>query len=673
MLQMPEESDTKRAFVKQEYELGYDAAYANYSSSSSSTPSIAQPLPGQPPLPPMPPPPSRVPPPPHVFESVPSQVTPIQAWIHPTWQWIASQASLSSPAPREITNTIPREVSLRNSYIHHERFAAHNRSNMYVQRNNFRKNRRPVRFGLPQGQFDQSAYFGATLTGNLGVEWQRNNYTAVVNDDIRNHMTVPLSSHSIPPIPPGIVSNRHGEETEDQDVKIEKVVKKSKQRKPMSQSYPSKPWNREDAERALMTENEYNMKNKVNAQSLIIKFPDPDLNKDIVRLFHPGIRNIHFQNPSGPRYCFIQMAKSVNIDGAIKELEKIKFGTGYLKVEKKAVRNEDVRNTKPEDINPYNLYIGNLPTFVKANEIKSKFPKARVDVSRARKLKNTQFAFMRYNNVDDAIADYKKAYGLMWDTRSIIVKFRRKEGNAYLPDELKPDVKKVKEEPSNAAQVEKGQNANHVELKPNVNKSKEGENSADQEDKVKHADKSSENQDTNSLETRLQDNSVKAQNNSSKVQENTNSHSSLAPASITSDKTIQEQQLWASEMPSTSEDPSTCLTQTNPNEETLITQIKEEPIDYVEMDICNMQSDDDDDDDDDDVEEPDDTDDDVDNNKEDFEEDDEDEDVDDDGNIAFMTKSSKTIQDKKEEPADHLDQMFSELENMTSDIGFLKN
>lgn len=170
----------------------------------------------------------------------------------------------------------------------------------------------------------------------------------------------------------------------------EKVIKKNKQRKPMSQSYPSKPWNREDAERALMIENEYNMKNKVNAQSLIIKFPDPDLNKDIVKLFHPGIRNIHFQNPSGPRYCFIQMAKNVNIDEAMKELEKIKFGTGYLKVEKKAVRNEDVRNTKPEDINPYNLYIGNLPTFVKANEIKSKFPKARVDVSRARKLKNTQ-------------------------------------------------------------------------------------------------------------------------------------------------------------------------------------------------------------------------------------------------------------------------------------------
>lgn len=177
---------------------------------------MAQPLPGQPPLPPMPPPPSGIPPPPHVFAPVPSQVTPIQAWTHPPWQWIASQPSLPPPTPREITNTIQREI--RGNYIRHERFA-HNRNNMYVQRHNFhRKNKRPIRFGQSQGQFDQNTYFGATL-GNFGLEWQRNNYTAT-NDGIINHMTVPIPSHSISSIPSGIVSNRHCEETEDQDVKI---------------------------------------------------------------------------------------------------------------------------------------------------------------------------------------------------------------------------------------------------------------------------------------------------------------------------------------------------------------------------------------------------------------------------------------------------------------------
>lgn len=151
---------------------------------------------------------------------------------------------------------------------------------------------------------------------------------------------------------------------------------------------------------------------------------------------------------------------------------------------------------------------------------------------------------MRYNSVDDAIADYKKAYGLMWDTRSIIVKFRRKEGNAYLPEELKTDVKKVKEEPNNAAQIEKKQNTNHVELKSNESK-KEDSNGQMKENKVNHADKSSANQNTDStLKARLQDNSSNVQKGS-QVQENANPSSSLLSTSITSDKTIQEQQqLW---------------------------------------------------------------------------------------------------------------------------------
>ncbi|XP_011862812.1 PREDICTED: histone-lysine N-methyltransferase SETD1B-like [Vollenhovia emeryi] len=690
---VPEQSgDGKRNYFKHEsIGFGYDAAsYANYPSpsSSSSTPSaIAQPLPGQPPLPPMPPPPSGVPPPPHVFGPVPSQVAPIQ-WTpaHTPWQWIASQTSpLPPPTPHEIANTIAqREIPLRGNYVRRERF--HSRSNVYAQRNNFhRKNRRVVRFGQPQAQFDQAAYFGATLAGNLGLEWRRGNYPVATSDAIINHMTVPVPNHPpVPSIPPGIASGRHVEEAEDQDVKIEKVVKKNKQRKPMSQSYVNKPWNREDAERALKIESEYNMKNKVNAQSLIIKFPDTDLNKDIVTKFHSDILNIHFQNPCGPRYCFIQMAEDVNIDEAIKELEKIKFGLGHLKVEKKSLRDED----NPEEIDPYTLFIGNLPESVKTSEIKSKFPKAQDEETR--KMKNTRNILMRYNSVDDAISDYKQAYGLMWDKRNINVRFRRKRGNACPPEEPKLDVKKVKEEPSNAAQAEKERNANHVELEVNINELKEEEGNADEtkEDKLNHADKSSANQNAGSAVARLQDNSNKAQRKpASQVQEDTNSH--LAGLSA------QEEQPWTSQspqVPTASEAPPPYLTEANAVEETvMLAQIKEEPIDYDDMDTFDnmynsMRSDDDVDDDDDsdddeepddsdddedDAEEPDDSDDDEDNNADDRGDDDEDEDIDDDGNIAFRAKLSGATRDN-EEPSDHLDQMFSELENMTGDIGFLK-
>lgn len=154
----------------------------------------------------------------------------------------------------------------------------------------------------------------------------------------------------------------------------------------------------------------------------------------------------------------------------------------------------------------------------------------------------------------------------MWDTRSIIVRFRRQRGNTCLPGEPKPNVKKIKEEPkpnvkkvkdefkkvkeefkkvrdelNNAAQVKKEQKANHVEPKSGVKKE---DGNQGKEDKVKHTDKPSTNQETN-VETRLQDNFNKAQNSkpaSQVPEQNTNSHSTMLPTSITSAKTVQEQQ-----------------------------------------------------------------------------------------------------------------------------------
>ncbi|XP_017876543.1 uncharacterized protein LOC108622916 isoform X3 [Ceratina calcarata] len=516
--------------------------------------------------------------------------------------------------------------------------------------------RRLARYGQTQGQFDQAAYFGTTLSNSLGLEWQRNSYTTSTGDTIMNHMPVPLPNHPLPPIPPGILPNRHGEETTDQDVKTvleEVVVKKNKQRKPMSQSYPSRPWNREDAERALKIENEYNK--TVKAQSLIIKFPDPDLNKDIVREFHPGIQNIHFQSPSGPRYCFIQMAESVNIDEAIKELEKIPFGVGHLKVERKSLRDED--NPMPEEIDPYTLYIGNLPESVNVNEVKSKFPTAaRVDVGYAQKMRNTRYAFIRYNSVDESISAYKQAHDLMWDTRSIIVRFRRQRGNTCLPGEPKPNVKKVKEEPSNISSTKKDQLLNHVDK--NISESK------------------------TDVGNRLQDSSSKIQNNAcSQVQEqnvNLQSSSSPTPTSIAPAKSAQQQQQqpWTAQtpqIPSASEAPPPCSTDGESiKETTMLTEIKEEPEDYEEMDMaCNIRSDDDvdDDDDDDDVEEDeDDSDDNDEDNEDDYEEDD-DEEMNENRSLSMNNKED-IPKDIPNEPSDHLDQMFSELDNMAGDIGF---
>lgn len=108
----------------------------------------------------------------------------------------------------------------------------------------------------------------------------------------------------------------------------------------------------------------------------------------------------------------------------------------------------------------------------------------------------------------------------MWDTRSIIVRFRRQRGNTCLPGEPKPNVKKVKEELTNNSQVKKELKVNHVDK--NITKSE--------------AD----------IENRLQDNSNKVQNKASSQNQDqktsSQSPSSSTPTSIASAKSAQQQQ-----------------------------------------------------------------------------------------------------------------------------------
>lgn len=124
--------------------------------------------------------------------------------------------------------------------------------------------------------------------------------------------------------------------------------------------------------------------------------------------------------------------------------------------------------------------------------------------------------------MDESISAYKQAHDLMWDTRSIIVRFRRQRGNTCLPGEPKPNVKKVKEEPNSNSQIKKEQKANHTE-------------------------KSEAKLETD-IGNRIQDNSSKMQNKtSSQVQEqnaNLQSSSSSTPTSIASAKSAQQQQPW---------------------------------------------------------------------------------------------------------------------------------
>lgn len=77
------------------------------------------------------------------------------------------------------------------------------------------------------------------------------------------------------------------------------TINKRAKRKPMSAQNNCKEWNAEDAAQALQ------MEQSVAAHKLpmlILKFPDPELSKDIIMGYSPFIEHVHFQQPSTPRF-----------------------------------------------------------------------------------------------------------------------------------------------------------------------------------------------------------------------------------------------------------------------------------------------------------------------------------------------------------------------------------
>jgi hypothetical protein len=226
-----------------------------------------------------------------------------------------------------------------------------------------------------------------------------------------------------------------------QDSPVDNIEPKSKnakkKKKPLSQNIPSKKdWTLEEAEMALSVEKEYNKRYKNH--SLIIKFPDLELNRDIVSKFHPSIENVHFQQPSTPRFCFVTLQETADAEAVINSLNKIKFGGGYLTAEYKKDREED-QNIGPEDIDPCTLYVGNLAQEITKEDMVKTYPKGRrIDIGYAKKMKYTRYAFVSFKNVTDSIEAFKKTHSTQMYSKSLIVRFRRLHGTVGMPGESKP-------------------------------------------------------------------------------------------------------------------------------------------------------------------------------------------------------------------------------------------
>lgn len=215
-----------------------------------------------------------------------------------------------------------------------------------------------------------------------------------------------------------------------------KTKSSKKKKKPLSLNIPSKKeWTMQEAEMALAVEKECNKRSK--NQSLLIKFPDLELNKEIVAKYHSAIENVHFQQPSAPRFCFVTLKESADPDMVIKELNKQKFGEGYITAEYKKDREED-QNVGPEDIDPLTLYVGNLAQEITKDDMVKTYPKVRrIDIGYAKKMKYTRYAFVSFSTVADAVEAFKKTHSTQLHSKSLIVRFRRLHGPVGMPGETK--------------------------------------------------------------------------------------------------------------------------------------------------------------------------------------------------------------------------------------------
>ncbi|XP_067629325.1 uncharacterized protein Pof isoform X2 [Eurosta solidaginis] len=191
---------------------------------------------------------------------------------------------------------------------------------------------------------------------------------------------------------------------------------------------PKRKWSREDAIRAIQFEEDI-CKQNPNGPCLIIHFPDPPLNPEIVKGFSKEIDMVHFENNSCPRYCFVRLKSNANTTKIMNNISKIRFGAGYLSAE---IREDTSKFpcTKPELVDPYTLYVGNLSLSATVETMKHHFPGAsRCELAFKSKQKQIRCAFIHFNTLEKAIEAFKQRLHLQIDGRTIVLRFRRAKLN----------------------------------------------------------------------------------------------------------------------------------------------------------------------------------------------------------------------------------------------------
>ncbi|XP_037816300.1 ras guanine nucleotide exchange factor P [Lucilia sericata] len=270
------------------------------------------------------------------------------------------------------------------------------------------------------------------------------------SDDKLPHLPPPpmAASTMSPTTSPNLgKSNFKNNVSNDKKSEAKTIVKMKTKRKAISERYrSSKSWCEEDAILALKAE-ESNTRKLQRDIILVIRFPDPELSREIVKKYSPDIESVHFQLNCSPRYCLVHLKPGTDVEKTIDHLSKVPFGTGFLSVEIKQIPYK-VHTTKLNEVDPYTLYVGNLPNTIACKALKNHFPgAARIDIGFAQRMKYTRYAFIRYQTVQKAIEAYNRMLDAEIGGRTLTIRFRRvnpttegnKDGDAEHPDSMNDD------------------------------------------------------------------------------------------------------------------------------------------------------------------------------------------------------------------------------------------
>jgi len=164
-----------------------------------------------------------------------------------------------------------------------------------------------------------------------------------------------------------------------------------------------------------------------------ITLPDPVITPDVVNSWSNGIENIIFGKTLAPRQFTVVLKAGVNMKKELEKFNKIAVGNG--KIVAKEQDPADLGHTggkslkdPSELIDPYTLYVTNLPDTMSKEELHELFPGSSGNAPKKHNPKQgnpCKYAFVSFETPEAALTALKENFNKTVEGKSLVMRFRR--------------------------------------------------------------------------------------------------------------------------------------------------------------------------------------------------------------------------------------------------------